>query len=156
MTEDGEESAPIYRAPYFLSFFLFETCSISEKAIGGFYETSANVTICPTIGRWLLVFERLPHLEFFETNFCPLFLVPGVDMRSVSPPQHSAVCEAAASSPPGWRNCCRLSRHETGWTKDGKGWSWSTKCIPVVGNFIGEKQEEDDGGNGARIFPFDD
>lgn len=49
---------------FFLSFFLFETWSISEKAIGSFYETSPNVTRCPTIERWLLVFERLPHLDF--------------------------------------------------------------------------------------------
>lgn len=146
---------------FFLSFFLFETCSSSEKAIGSFYETSANVTRCPTIERWLLVFERLPHLDFFLKEL----------LSSLSGPKSRF--EVTFSSPMlfcPW-GCCQVSSRlgeelpacpsgdrlelssERPWAAGAGAWITS---LWLGSSFRGEKEEVDDGGKQCQSIPSED
>lgn len=84
-------------------------------------------------------------------NFCPLFLVPRVDKRSLSPPQHATAHEAAARSPPGRRwagaDVGRATGHQ----------SWSRNTPLWLGrNFRDEKEEEDGGMKWCQNIPPED
>lgn len=136
---------------FFLSFFLFETCSISGKAIGSFYESSANVTRCPTIKSWLSVFEGLPPWIFFWHEL----------VSSLSGPKSRYEVTFSSSVLCCLWGCCQVSSGQE------TGWSWGQKvhrppelehkalpCDWEGTSDLGEKEEEDGGGNSAGIFPW--